>query len=53
MQLPALQQLHIALSRALADPEINTGDKRAERLRTAVSTLKRAVDRRASGPGGR
>ncbi|KMS91947.1 hypothetical protein ACZ91_07035 [Streptomyces regensis] len=43
MQLPALQQLHIALSRALADPEINTGDKRAERLRTAVSTLERAA----------
>jgi hypothetical protein len=43
MQPPALQQLHTALRRALADPEINTGVKRAERLRTTVTTLERAA----------
>ncbi|RPE39723.1 hypothetical protein EDD90_2740 [Streptomyces sp. Ag109_O5-1] len=43
MQPAALQELHAALRRALADPDINTGDKRAERLRTTVSTLERAA----------
>jgi integrase len=43
MQPPALQQLHTALRRALADPDINTGPKRAERLRTTVATLERAA----------
>jgi hypothetical protein len=43
MQPPALQQLHTALRRALADPDINTGNKRAERLRTTVATLERAA----------
>ncbi|MDX3298681.1 hypothetical protein PV569_34015 [Streptomyces scabiei] len=38
-----LRQLHTALRRALADPEINTSAKRAERLRTTVSTLERAA----------
>lgn len=39
----ALRQLHTALRLALATPEINTGEKRAERLRTTVSTLERAA----------
>ncbi|MDX3122740.1 MULTISPECIES: hypothetical protein [Streptomyces] len=39
----ALRQLHTALRRALADPEINTSEKRAERLRFTVSTLERAA----------
>lgn len=41
---PAIRQLHAALERALADPDINTGRKRAERLLTVVRTLERAAD---------
>lgn len=40
----ALRQLHTALRRALADPEINTSAKRAERLHTVVRTLERAAE---------
>lgn len=43
MTPPALRQLHTALRRALADPDINTSAKRAERLRTVVRTLERAA----------
>ncbi|MFD0032544.1 hypothetical protein ACFVJK_30605 [Streptomyces sp. NPDC127172] len=39
----ALRQLHTALRRALADPEINTSAKREERLHTVVRTLERAA----------
>lgn len=41
--VPAIRQLHTALQRALADPEINTGSKRAARLLTVVRTLERAA----------
>ncbi|MEW2301963.1 hypothetical protein AB0958_18650 [Streptomyces sp. NPDC006655] len=40
---PAIRQLHTALRRALADPEISTGHKRVERLHTVVRTLERAA----------
>jgi hypothetical protein len=40
----ALDQLHAALRRALADPDINTSAKREERLRTTVRTLERAAE---------
>lgn len=40
---PAIRQLRAARDRALADPEINTSAKRAERLRVTVSTLERAA----------
>ncbi|MCT9105350.1 hypothetical protein [Streptomyces mirabilis] len=43
MQPRALQQLHNALCRALATPEINTGKKRADRLHTTLRTLERAA----------
>jgi hypothetical protein len=39
----ALRQLHAALRRALADPEINTSAKREERLHTVVRTIERAA----------
>lgn len=42
MTTPALRQLHTAQRRALANPEINTSPKRAERLRTTVNILVRA-----------
>lgn len=44
MTPPALRQLQTALRRALADPEINTSAKRAERLHTVVRTLERAAE---------
>lgn len=40
---PAIRQLYTALDRALANPDINTGRKRAERLLTVVRTLERAT----------
>ncbi|MFE1442977.1 hypothetical protein [Streptomyces sp. NPDC058739] len=43
MTSPAVRQLLTAMRRALTDPEINTSAKRAERLRTTVSTLERAA----------
>jgi hypothetical protein len=40
---PVIRQLRTALRRALADPEINTGAKREERLRTVARMLERAA----------
>jgi hypothetical protein len=40
---PAIRQLRTVLRRALADPEINTGAKREERLHTVVRMLERAA----------
>ncbi|MFI5814859.1 hypothetical protein ACIA7S_28370 [Streptomyces sp. NPDC051643] len=44
MTSPAIRQLHAALRRALADPDINTSAKRAERLHTVVRTMERAAE---------
>jgi hypothetical protein len=43
MTEPAIRQLRATRDRALDDPDINTSAKRAERLRTVVSTLERAA----------
>jgi hypothetical protein len=40
---PGIRQVRAALRRALADPEINTGAKREERLHTVARTLERAA----------
>lgn len=43
MTEPAIRQLRATRDRALADPDINTSAKRAERLHTTVNTLERAA----------
>jgi hypothetical protein len=43
MIVPAIRQLRAARDRALANPDINTSAKRAERLRVTVNTLERAA----------
>jgi integrase len=43
MTEPAIRQMRAVRDQALADPDINTSAKRAERLRVTVNTLERAA----------